>query len=227
MTRCAARVIAGFPALDELPSKPQNKNLVNKPAQVLHTLHTQQKYRLAKRDHNDPNIKSISYARAVADENTLPDPISRMSGKNLKPEFLRSDTRIIVQLAQDPSLRIMDTFLARTKYRSLLPRPELIKDVRIVPFGIAHVASSHADDKDLLAASQFLQPMTCPAQVERQEMRHTFLLGPVPKYGLNTAGLPEPLSLVEIKNKLNLTSIDTKKCIRDELDQTLFEVYSQ
>ncbi|KHJ32764.1 putative effector protein [Erysiphe necator] len=79
-----------------------------------------------------------------------------------------------------------------------------------LPSGIALVAPSHVDAQDLLAAYQIFQPLTGAAQVERQEMRHTFLLDPVPQYGYNTAGLPEPLSLVGIKNELSLVSIDTK-----------------
>ncbi|POS82679.1 hypothetical protein EPUL_005418 [Erysiphe pulchra] len=167
MTRCAARVIAGFPVLDELlPSKPQNKNLVNKPAQVPNTLCNQQKESTDKRNRNDHETKSISYARAVTDGITLPDPLIRMSEKIPNPKSMRPDTIIIVRLTQDHPLRIMDTFLARKKLRSLLPRPELIKDVRIVPSGIALVAPSHADAQVLLEASHLLQPLTVLLQLK-------------------------------------------------------------
>ncbi|RKF82959.1 hypothetical protein GcM3_018043, partial [Golovinomyces cichoracearum] len=63
MTRCAARVIAGFPVVDELPSKPQNRNLTNKPAQVPNPLYTQQKDSSDKKNGNEHNTKPISFAR--------------------------------------------------------------------------------------------------------------------------------------------------------------------
>ncbi|KHJ33489.1 hypothetical protein EV44_g5320 [Erysiphe necator] len=69
----------------------------------------------------------------------------------------------------------MDTFLACKKLRSLSPRSELIKEVQIVPSGIALVAPSHTDAQDLLAASQLFQPLTGAAPVERQEIRHIFI----------------------------------------------------
>lgn len=55
MARCVARVKAGLPVLDEFFLKPQNKRLINKPIQVLNTLHTHQKDRSSKCDVRDPH----------------------------------------------------------------------------------------------------------------------------------------------------------------------------
>ncbi|VCU39158.1 Bgt-20046, partial [Blumeria graminis f. sp. tritici] len=72
-----------------------------------------------------------------------------------------------------------------------LDRPELIKDIRSVPSGIALVAPSPDQATDLLQAAVALQPMTGIVPIESQEKRTNFLLGPVPKYGYNSSGSPE------------------------------------
>lgn len=76
----------------------------------------------------------------------------------------------------------MDTFLAHTNLRSLLPHPELTKDVRINPFGIELVVPSQPDAQEFLATSQLLQPPVDAVSDEKHEIRDTYLLGPAPKY---------------------------------------------
>lgn len=151
------------------------KNLINRPTQVSKSLRTRRKYRSSRSDFKDPNTKAISYVRAVADRNKLPDSLLKLSVKNPKPKNLRPDTRIFVRLPQNHPLRIMDTYLACTKLRSLLPRVELMKDFRIVPSGRALIVPSLMDAQDLPAASQLLKPLTGATPVEKQEIRHTFL----------------------------------------------------
>ena len=106
----------------------------------------------------------------------------------------KTDNRIIVRLPTDHPLRFQDTLLVPPRLRGLPKRLEPIKDIRNVPSGISLVVSSASQAQELLQAAQSLQPITGNAQIERQEKKLNYLLGPLPNFGYNATGVCEPLT---------------------------------
>lgn len=98
--------------------------------------------------------------------------------------------------------------LVRTKFRRLLPRSELIRDVRTVSSRIALVAPSHSNAIQLLSLAYLLKPLIGNSLIEKQEKRRTFLRGPVPKFGYDHPGSPEELTLEDMKKERSFSNID-------------------
>ncbi|KHJ33708.1 putative effector protein [Erysiphe necator] len=103
-------------------------------------------------NHKNKNLDSptISYARVTAIGKNAPVTLPPKTSKLARHIFSKLATRIIIRLTPTNPLRQEDTFLVRTNFRRLLPRPELIKDVRTVPSGITLVAPSQSDAIELL-----------------------------------------------------------------------------
>ncbi|KAI0993147.1 hypothetical protein K3495_g15037 [Podosphaera aphanis] len=149
-------------------------------------------------------------AQATPAHSTVLDIRNPRPSSNPRSCSSNADARVIARLPTSHPFRGEDTLLVRTKLRQLLDRPELIKDVRIVPTGLALVAPSRNLVPDLLLAAEKLQPLLGNVPLERQEKRINFLLGPVPKYGYNAHGAREDLTFDEIRQELADAKVDPK-----------------
>ncbi|KAI0994855.1 hypothetical protein K3495_g13327, partial [Podosphaera aphanis] len=199
----AARVLSGLPVFDDAP------NCKNSPTQNTALKFTQ----------SPPNFQASQRKIPLSADAPLPCTVAPMNANNIRnprpssnPRSCSSnaDARVIARPPTSRPLRGEDTLLVRTKLRQLLDRPELIKDVRIVPTGLALVAPSQNLVPDLLLAAEKLQPLLGNVPLERQEKRINFLLGPVPKYGYNAHGAREDLTFDEIRQELADAKVDPK-----------------
>ena len=192
VTRSAARVIAGLPVFEQSQAAPNIKVS-------------------ARLDPLAEPPKATTYANAAKKNLTVPtQPPKTTSRAPPATKKQRPDSRVMIRLAPDHPLRYQDSLLVRTRLRSLLEKPELIKDIRSVPSGIALVAPSPDQTPELMQAAIALQAATGVVPIERQEKRENFLLSPVPKYGYNASGSPEALSDSDIREELAAAKIDVK-----------------
>ncbi|KAI0993151.1 hypothetical protein K3495_g15033 [Podosphaera aphanis] len=214
-TRSAARVIAGLPVFDEPHTLKSSPNQ-NTAAAIIPDPRAQDQQSLpnashrslgTQKDRRDTRAPAAAHSYAAAAHRGIHAPSLNRNANKPPPTTPKSDARVIVRLPANHPLRSEDPFLVRTKLRRLLSRPELIKDIRIVPTGLALVAPSPSQAHDLLEAAKALKPITGEAIVELQEKRLTYLLGPVPKYGYNAQGNREALSLDEIRQELEAEKI--------------------
>ncbi|KAI0994974.1 hypothetical protein K3495_g13207 [Podosphaera aphanis] len=226
----AARVLSGLPVFHDAP------NCKNSPTQNTAVKFTQSppNFQASQRKNslsadaplpctvapmNANSTSTFSYAKAArlrAPAQAIPAHATVLDIRNPRPSSnsrscsSNADARVIARLPTSHPLRGEDTLLVRTKLRQLLDRPELIKDMRIVPTGLALVAPSQNLVPDLLLAAEKLQPLLGNVPLERQEKRINFLLGPVPKYGYNAHGAREDLTFDEIRQELADAKVDPK-----------------
>ncbi|CCU74397.1 putative effector protein [Blumeria hordei DH14] len=140
VTRSAARVIAGLPVFEQSQTAP-NIKVGAQPA-----------------PQPEPPASS-TYANAAKKNLSVPAHLPKATPRVTSPKKKnRPDSRVMIRLAPDHPLRFQDSLLVRTKLRSFLEKPELIKDIRSVPSGLAPVAPSSDQAPELMQAALALQP---------------------------------------------------------------------